>query len=311
MSLLWKTFNMQIMLLFQKRSFKKMIIFFADGRLGNQIFQYVFLKTIQKNNERILVSGFDEFLTLFSIDDKTLLHFSRKNRIQRNLLYRIIKPFLYKVADVKLINSLTIKYEKILNNYRRESTSYIRSKGLVNRITLVKTAFFQSESLFNKELVNNLKIKNVYLKKAKTFLSPLKNNYLVFAHIRKGDYKNVRVYGKDVLLPMKYFHYCIKWFLENRKNCYFVFLSDEPEFIEKEFEYLNNKIISKNSYEVDFAIMTMCNGAILSPSSFGWWGSYLMKNRDVVFVPMFWLGWSSKIEYHKGAVAGYMREVEI
>ena len=86
-------------------------------------------------------------------------------------------------------------------------------------------------------------------------------------------------------------------FLKNKSDAYFIFLSDEPEFIEKEFEYLENKIISRNSYEVDFAIMTLCNGAILSPSSFGWWGSYLMKNRDVVFAPKYWLGFESKMEF--------------
>lgn len=31
-----------------------MIIFLADGRLGNQIFQYAFLKTISKKNETIV-----------------------------------------------------------------------------------------------------------------------------------------------------------------------------------------------------------------------------------------------------------------
>ena len=43
--------------------------------------------------------------------------------------------------------------------------------------------------------------------------------------------------------------------------------------------------------------MTKCNGAILSPSSFCWWGSYLMKDKDVVFSPKYWLGFNSKKEF--------------
>ena len=46
-----------------------MKIFLADGRLGNQIFQYVFLKTVQDNNENIIVSGFEDLSEVFKIND--------------------------------------------------------------------------------------------------------------------------------------------------------------------------------------------------------------------------------------------------
>jgi hypothetical protein len=52
-----------------------------------------------------------------------------------------------------------------------------------------------------------------------------------------------------------------------------------------------------------FAIMTMCNRAILSPSSFGWWESYFMKGRDIVFAPKYWLGFNSQIDHQKKTLA--------
>ena len=42
-----------------------MIIFLADVRLGKQIFQYFFLKTIRKNNEKIIVYGFEDLKEVF------------------------------------------------------------------------------------------------------------------------------------------------------------------------------------------------------------------------------------------------------
>ncbi len=57
--------------------------------------------------------------------------------------------------------------------------------------------------------------------------------------------------------------------------------------------------------------MTLCNGAILSPSSFAWWGSYLMKNRDVVFVPKYWLGFKSKVEFPMGIIPDFATEIEL
>jgi len=288
-----------------------MIIFFASGGLGNQIFQYVFLKTIQKNNEKIIVCGFDELLNVFELNDNTIINIPKKNKWFRRLVYKIFDPICNKLSDFRFISSVDVKIEKILGKYIRESTETCKINGLIKNINFVRLGYFQSEKFFNKELVKNLKIKEKFILKAREFLKPYENNYKVFVHIRRGDYKNFFVYGKESMLPMSYFHNQIKWFLENRKNVVFIFLSDEPDFIKDKFEYLDNKIISKNSYEIDFAIMTLCNGAILSPSSFGWWGSYLMKERDVVFAPKHWLGWRSKIDYHKNPIPDFIIKVEI
>ncbi len=289
-----------------------MKIFLADGRLGNQIFQYLFLKTLQQEREKLLVSGLDDLLNVFEIKDKTLLHIPKRNKWIRRIIYKGIKPmFLNPLASAKIINSLEIIREKVLEKYSREIPEYEFREGMLKKITYVKLGFFQSEKFFDKNLTKNLKIKQKWLIQARNFLAPVEENYKVFVHIRRGDYKNFKIYGKTTLLPMEYFHNRIKWFLENRRNVSFVFLSDEPKFIEQEFAYLENKLISENSYETDFAIMTLCNGAVLSPSSFGWWGSYLMKERDVVFAPKYCLGFASGIEYQKFSLASFMKDVEI
>lgn len=286
-----------------------MKLFLAEGRLGNQIFQYVFLKTIQQNDEKIIVSGFEELKEVFEIND--ILNVNKKNKWLRILLFRICKPILDYLADKKIINSIRIEHEKILNTYRREVNNYRYIKGFFSSFCYVKLGFFQSESFFKKDLIKELKIKDECSIKANKFLNHLKKTYKIFIHVRRGDYKNFKIYGKESLLPMSYFHDQIKWFLENKKNVYFVFLSDEVGFIEKEFKYLDNKIISKNSPKVDFAIMTLCNGAILSPSSFGWWGGYLIKDKDVIFAPKYWLGFNSSINYHMHPLAKDFKEVVV
>ena len=281
-----------------------MIIFLADGRLGNQIFQYAFLKTIQKNNEKIVVSGFEDLKEVFEIDDIVFLN--KKNRWIRGFLFRICKPIFHFLADKNIISSISVNHEQVLDKYRREATSFTESKGFFSFITFVKLGFFQSEKFFDENIVKELKIKNKYLEEADEFLNFIpENSNKIFIHIRRGDYKDYTVYAKNALLPMSYFKEQIDWFIQNRENYFFIFLSNEPEFIE-------NKIVSHaNHYGVDLAIMTKCNSAILSPSSFGWWGSYLMKNRDVVFAPMYWLGFSSQVEYQSKAINKFMKEVEV
>ena len=62
-----------------------MKIFLADGRIGNQIFQYLFLKTIQDNNEKIIVSGFEELKEVF-LEKKTILEEKEREELDR---YRV------------------------------------------------------------------------------------------------------------------------------------------------------------------------------------------------------------------------------
>ncbi|SVA70316.1 uncharacterized protein METZ01_LOCUS123170, partial [marine metagenome] len=110
-----------------------MLIFLAGGRIGNQIFQYVFLKTIQDNNEKIIVSGFEELKEVFEIND--FINLNKDNRWIRFFLFRICRPVLYFLSNKRVISSITIKHETILNNYSRESTTFDSIQGIVKRIT--------------------------------------------------------------------------------------------------------------------------------------------------------------------------------
>ena len=151
-----------------------MKIFLADGRIGNQIFQYLFLKTIQDNNEKIIVSGFEELREVFQLND--FININKNNRWIRALLFRICKPILNFLSDKKIISSIVIKHEKVLNNYIRESTTFNSIHGIVKRITFVKLGFFQSEIFFDKSLTNNLKFKEIFLMNAAELLNSIPNN---------------------------------------------------------------------------------------------------------------------------------------
>ena len=288
-----------------------MIFFIADGKLGNQIFQYVFFFFFKKGNESLIAAGFDELKEVLELEHIIVLN--TKSRLVKSFFLFFASPVFNFLSNKKFISSISVKQEKVLEVFTRESTTYTKNKGILSYFTFIKLGFFQSESFFQKDFAEKLMIKEKFLIQADELLNkvPL-NSHKVFVHFRRGDYNDFTVYGKNTLLPIHYFKDQIDWFLKNRANSFFVFLSDEPKLVENEFGYLENKIISSNNgFGTDMAIMTKCNSAILSPSSFGWWGAYLMKNRDTVFAPEFWLGFNSGCEFQGKCIAEFMTKVKV
>jgi hypothetical protein len=293
-----------------------MIIFLSEGGLGNQLFQFAFLASYAEKNEKIIVWGFEDISSLFDVKDKRFFIFSTEDKIlellpknfplklKRALKYKVllgmvryglVRKILEILAKGKIISSVSLKTEKICENTYAEIPEVVFSEGIISSVKYVGRYFFQSERLFKKDVLKNLEFKENYVKEAEKFISKYQNFYKVAVHIRLGDFGKFYICGENPILPFDYFHRQIRWFLENRENPFFIFLSDEPDKIKNEFSYLGDKmVISENPYQVDFIIITMCDAAIISCSSFSWWGAYFMKKRDIVFAPKNWIWFKMK-----------------
>ncbi|MCX7734771.1 MAG: alpha-1,2-fucosyltransferase [bacterium] len=286
-----------------------MILYVSEGGLGNQIFQYMFLKKLQANelnNEKIIAYGFEEIKEVFDgIDIITIqnpfksikrIHKLRKLYYNYNDIIYFIRKLLVYLGERKIISYISTKKIHV-GGMKTETPQYEINSGIIKRIIFLEPGFFQGEKFFDRSHLK-IKLKENLVKKAQKLLSICpKNSYKVFVHVRLKDYENYRVFGKSVILPTSYYENLINWFKNNRENPFFIFISDDPEKVEKTFRHIDQKLISRNNYAIDFAIMTLCNAGILSPSTFSWWGAFLMQKRDIVFAPRYWLGWKSKIEY--------------
>jgi len=310
-----------------------MIIFLSEGGLGNQLFQFAFLASYAEKNEKIIVWGFEDINSLFDVKDKRFFIFSIEDKIlgllpknfppklKRILKYRIllemiryglVRKILEILAKSKIISSVSLKTEKICENKYTEIPEVVLSKGFISSVKYVGQCFFQSEKLFRKDVLKNLEFKENYVKEAEKFISNYQDYYKVAVHIRLGDFRNYYICGENPILPFDYFHKKIRWSLENRENPFFIFLSDEPDKIKNEFSYLGDKmVISENPYQVDFLIITMCDAAIICPSSFSWWACYFMKKRDIVFAPKYWIGFKIKKEYPQGVFPSFAIPCEV
>ncbi|MDH3267261.1 MAG: alpha-1,2-fucosyltransferase [Ignavibacteria bacterium] len=292
-----------------------MIIFIAGGRLGNQIFQYAFINSIRKRGEKVFVSGFEELKDIFELDE--LIIISRKKRYFRGIIFRIFYPILDILVSIRIITKIEVIYDNPTGHEesspKRESTTYSVKLGILKTIRFIKQGYFQSEYFFHRSAIEKLIIKSKYLNEAQKFFYDIPlDTYNIFVHIRRGDYHNLKIFGNGTLLPISYYKNCIDYFIKNTSNSFFIFLSDDPEFVEMEFAWLKNKKLSVNNPPgIDFAIITKCKSGVLSTSSFGWWAAYLIKEKGTIFAPKYWLGFNSKIEFPKGGFPSFAKDVEI
>jgi len=272
-----------------------MIFFISDGRLGNQLFQYSFLKSICKNNEKIVVFNMEQLVSNFDIDYSRFKSFKLKLKYLL-VLNKIIKPtvirLLWKVRLIDYIKQVTTEYQFC--------NKIFHSKGVLP-ITFVETDYFQSDQFFDQSKID-FKIKIQYVSEAKIYLSQIPDEFeKVFVHLRRGDYLYTSYKNNvGIELPKKYFQKAITEITKHVKNPFYVFLSDDPEFVKYCFENVKNKIISKNNLIVDMAIMSLCNYGIGSNSSFSWWGAFLMSKKNMVIFPNYWYGWKIKELSHHG-----------
>ncbi len=283
-----------------------MILFLSDGRLGNQLFQYAFLNTIAKENERILTANMEQFVDKFEIKNSNFFH-KKLGKYALFFIRKILKPYILKaLVELKLIS-----YIKQDISETSALPSFTRTKGILP-ITLVETNFFQSETFFDKNKID-FSIKERYVKEAREFLAqaPIECTK-IFVHVRRGDYIFESYLGiQGIELPKSYFEKAINEISKDIEHPFFVFLSDDNSYVECCFENIKNKIISKNSMATDLAIMSLCDYGIVSNSSFSWWGAYLMQNRIKVIMPKYWYGWKKKIESHVGIQPKWAEVIEV
>jgi len=283
-----------------------MILFLSDGRLGNQIFQYAFLNTIRKENERVLAFNMDQFQKVFQTGNP-YFHFINLPRFHYLLIKKIFIPyFLNFLSSLRIISFIQEEQTNDIHHPR-----FIQKKGLLP-ITFVQTGFFQSEHFFDPRKLD-FRFHPHIVNKAIEFLQQIPSHYeIAFVHVRRGDYLNETYEGiRGIQLPASYYRDAIQILKEDQKELFFVFLSDDPEFVECCFKDITPKIISLNSAEVDLAIMSLCTYGVVSNSSFSWWGAYLMKKRKKVIFPKYWYGWKIKKQSHIGIYPDWATVIEV
>lgn len=286
-----------------------MIVLIENGKLGNQLFQYAALKTLISKGELLCLIGFDDIKKTF---DDIEAHFilPSKSALTRALILFLpkIDIFLGKIPAFRLIEEKRIG----------EHTTIKVNSGFINQIGYCKTntSFFQSEQFLSSRATASIKVKPHLLNQAKDKLESLNciHQKLIFVHIRRGDYLQWPSKENPAVIPTKWYRHCINEIKKIYHNTFLIFVSDDIPYVKDLFGEMDNSFISEGDKSEDFALMTLCDGGILSASSFAWWAAYFAKinNPEAVFLaPLYWAGHSTNQWYPPDIKSKFLQYIPV
>jgi hypothetical protein len=260
------------------------------GRLGNQLFQFVFYNYLRSKDK----SKFFFLNNPQHADLSKYFHLEWSNRFTGTKIYSLLTRILVK----------SVAFEDVyMHNFVGPRAVQVANKTIYN-------GYFQTDwYLKNIEGGLNLKIKEKYLREFEDNFGELFRSHLtIVVHIRRTDYLN---YGKrDISLPIEYFKTQLSS-IQNIDNYKVIFVSDDMDYVKNEFKQKANFIYSSNSEILDFQIIQNADIAIISNSTFAWWAAYLSPKNNKVIGPKNWMGFRIGREHPRGIMTDKFDWVEV
>ena len=234
-----------------------------QGGLGNQMFQIAATYALAKRNN-------DEYSFNFNTCHTPLQGNTSKK--YKDNIFKNIKE------DVNFIPKFIFSEEKFSYN----------ELPYTNNLSL--TGYFQSEKYFidyKEEIKKLFHISSENIKLIRDFFIwwDLLDKQITSIHVRRGDYLNNQEFHK--ICPIEYYEKT----MEEIGDSYFIFISDDMDWVKKKFIGKNIVYSSFNDEILDLSMMMLCDNNIIANSSFSWWGAYLNKNENKkIIAPKIWFG---------------------
>jgi hypothetical protein len=271
-------------------------------RLGNQLFQYAFIKALA---ERFHTSFYlNEKMEPFMAAD----YFDMEGYSPAR---NVINKLLLKLESGNLIKKL---HATDIDIYSEELSNALTNRTIYN-------GYFQSE-LFFKDITGKIptyvRIKKEHANKFQAqYQDTFTNNRTIVVHIRRGDYLNLNEWwatnfgSNDLSLPTSYYLKCLEQ-VPDHKNHKIIFVSDDIDFVRTGFAHIPNCEFSQSDMITDFQIIMNADVCILSNSSFAWWAAYLNpKKNKINYCPQYWLGFKIKKEYPENIIPAGWEQITV
>ncbi len=253
-----------------------------QGRLGNQLFQYYFLLYLKSRDKRRMYffpNPHHAYLARYF--DLGWYHNLTLGSKLYSIFMRVI-PRLLSFKEVYVHNFVSPR-EVNVQNFSIYN-GYFQSDYYIKRVPSPKPLLIKTK--FTEQFQNK-------------FGKVFSENKTVVVHVRRTDYLS---YGKrDISLPIGYFKSQL-YAIENLDSYRVFFVSDDMEFLKKEFPARPNFEFSSNSEIIDFQLIMNADVAIISNSTFAWWAAWFSPKDNLVIAPQNWIGFRVGREHPRGVM---------
>lgn len=284
-----------------------MIGVIAQGRMGNQLFQYAFAYVTARKLQTDFFIYLADSLHYFDliddfdrINEKNIKHYSRKNILRFSDLPFVFKEFK---NPIKYVAKRKIHKNICTWNNTLDENNYLLKEISDNTLY---SGFFQSEEYlteFRTEIMKMFAIKNEFRSEFEKNKKYLLGKKYIAVHIRRTDYKNYggeELGGLDMTLPLSYYRNCLS-LISDVDQYNVVFVSDDPEFARAEFGERENHYFESNDEITDFQLLLNADKTIIANSSFSWWAAWLnTKPEKAIYAPEYYLGFRVNKYYPAG-----------
>ncbi len=271
------------------------------GGLGNQMFQYAFLKSLEYHKRKAGASlGFYE-------------EYPDSRRFELDRVFPNIRmdkgfdtEFLASYDKWNLIKSDSKKLERfkkdVKNRYFWSETEdevgrYQAEVYLTENC--VFAGYWQTEKYFieiRKDLLEDFRFLNGDREQSLSALGQqlLEHDNYVSVHVRRGDYLQFsEVYGN--ICKEQYYEAAMAYISQRVQSPVFVFFSDDIEWVKGHYGDKKSIYVEESMFEdyqswYDMYLMSCCSHNIIANSTFSWWGAWLNQREEkLVIAPKKWM----------------------
>lgn len=264
---------------------KEEFIISFKGGLGNQLFQYAFMRYLVLKEGKNCSADLSYYIypnVMEYVLDKSFADISvaRCNPYLRES-YIVDKEYYYKEPDF-----VKSAYDSFLQ-------SNITKKGCGYLEGCFQSSFYPEniKDILYKELI----FEKITDKGVEKYLSLFEKKNTVSIHIRRGDYltkENIMVFGN--ICTEKYYKKAMEYMKTQVDNPIYIFFSNDKEWVKNNYNMDNAIYINEDDFEnykdwYDMYLMSMCKHNIIANSTFSWWGAWLNRNsQKIVIAPQNW-----------------------
>lgn len=261
-----------------------------NGGLGNQMFQWAFGRSLEKQTgvktyfdmsffEKKYARPFE--LDIFTLNTPKIEDFWTKLKL--GIIWKLRKKLNNKsLLGLNFYSEAHFEFDE--NLFKLKPNTYIEG-------------FFQNEKCFSdveKELRADFQFKNQPDETNQKLIDKIDSTNSISLHIRRGDYVQKKRYQNlYATCSLDYYKRGVEYIAQKTQNPTLFIFSDDINWVKENLNLPYESVyVSHNtgvkSYE-DLRLMSNCKHNVIANSSFSWWGAWLNNNPDkIIIAPEKW-----------------------